>query len=275
MSIKKIIFLKFLIITLSSVLIVSFLVYAWDSPSSTPPNLNAPPPINTGDEPQSKAGDLNIGGGLKYWITKAGDSFALKNDAGEVKFIIGQDGNVGIGTVTPSQALQITRTGTDKSAFLDIEGTGDVNAAGINLRDLDNSKLWQIVNRANEDNKLNIYRHNGTSWLKVMSMTMDGNVGIGPADPKSNLFIYNPNDSCSVQLEGNSSKHQYINLMTLGNRQELGKPGNKGWHITARGQNYSAVDQRNNLLVSFWNGSRWHNRVTLEPDGDIIFEIGN
>jgi len=104
---KKIALFKFLIIIVLGVSIVSFLVYAWTSPPAPPPLLNVPPPINVGEVPQSKEGDLNIGKGLKYWITKLGDSFALKNNKGEIKFVVGQDGKVGIGVSDPVGQLDV------------------------------------------------------------------------------------------------------------------------------------------------------------------------
>ena len=105
---KKIIFLKFLTIVFFGALLVSFLVYAWNPPTSPPPSGNIPTPINTGNTSQSKEGDLDIGGGSqKYWITKLGDSFALKNNSGQVKFILGQNGNVGIGTEEPKDKLDV------------------------------------------------------------------------------------------------------------------------------------------------------------------------
>ncbi|MCD6412129.1 hypothetical protein J7K91_00360 [bacterium] len=104
---KKFILLKFLLIVAFGVALVCFLVYAWNPPAAPPPSLNVPPPINVGDMPQSKEGDLNIGKGLKYWITKLGDSFALKNNKGEIKFIVGQDGNVGISVVDPQEKLDV------------------------------------------------------------------------------------------------------------------------------------------------------------------------
>jgi hypothetical protein len=79
----------------------------WQEPTATPPGDNVSAPINVGPQAQSKEGDLSIGPGLKYWITKLGDSFALKNDEGEIKFVLGQDGKVGINTTSPTEELEV------------------------------------------------------------------------------------------------------------------------------------------------------------------------
>jgi len=100
-------FFQYLPVIISTIILTVCLTYAWTPPSSNPPEGNISAPINTGDTSQSKIGDLNIGGGLKYWITKLGDSFALKNDSGEIKFIVGQDGNVGIGKNDPKVKLDV------------------------------------------------------------------------------------------------------------------------------------------------------------------------
>jgi hypothetical protein len=101
---------QILIITL----ILSFLgslflvkILAWQEPTTAPPGGNVPAPLNVGPQAQTKLGDLNIGSGLAYWITKLGNSFALKNNANQIKFIIGQDGNVGIGTTNPTEKLDV------------------------------------------------------------------------------------------------------------------------------------------------------------------------
>ena len=83
------------------------LILAWNNPGTDPPGNNAPAPINVSSNSQSKAGNLNIGTGLDYWITKSGDSFALKNSAGAIQLVVGQDGHVGIGTAGPDAALDV------------------------------------------------------------------------------------------------------------------------------------------------------------------------
>ena len=73
---------------------IAFYISAWTEPPQTPPQGNVDTPINIGSAAQTKLGDLNIGSGLNYWLTKVGDSLALKNDSGINKFILGQDGNL-------------------------------------------------------------------------------------------------------------------------------------------------------------------------------------
>ena len=93
-------------------LALCFAVAAWNEPAETPPGGNAAAPLNAGDAAQSKSGDLNIGAGLKYWISKIGDSFALKNDAGQVKLAIDQNGNLGLGVDAPAQKIDLGDDGT-------------------------------------------------------------------------------------------------------------------------------------------------------------------
>jgi len=106
----KSLFPKFFAVGASAITVsfaLSFVILAWSEPSQLPPNSNVSPPLNTGPLVQSKAGNLSIGSGSPYWITKKGDSFTLKNNAGNIKFILGQDGNVGVGAVAPGQKLTV------------------------------------------------------------------------------------------------------------------------------------------------------------------------
>jgi len=124
---------QYLPVIIAAVILTVCLTYAWTPPSSNPPEGNVSAPINTGDVSQSKEGDLNIGGGLKYWITKLGDSFALKNDSGQIKFIIGQDGNIGIGKNDPNAKLDVNgrikaQNPVDNN---DVATKGYVDAAGV------------------------------------------------------------------------------------------------------------------------------------------------
>ena len=75
---------------------LSYVIFAWTNPTTQAPNGNVDAPINVGSVNQSKTGNLSIGTGSTYWITKNGDSFVLKNDAGVERLILGQDGSTTI-----------------------------------------------------------------------------------------------------------------------------------------------------------------------------------
>jgi len=260
MSIKKIIFLKFLIITFSGILLVSFLVHAWSPPPSSPPDPNVSPPINTGDEPQSKVGDLNIGGGLKYWITKSGDSFALKNNAGIIKFILGQDGKVGIGAMDPENELEVegdiglknysTTDGEPRAVYVyGHKGTGA--QYGMHLGRANNRWRTRIFAPTGRDITFGFHNSALTNptqadWSEKMIIRDNGNVGIG-VDPSYRLHV-----NGRAKFDG-STAGMWI------------EAGGNDWFIGRSGTGGS------NLRI--WNNNK--NRITLEPDGDIIFEIGN
>lgn len=109
-------FLKFSAIgvsALAATLALCFAILAWQSPTAAPPADNADAPINTGSDSQIKAGDLGFKNGTNdpYYIHMDGASFSLKNNSGSERFIVDQDGHVGIGTVSPSQPLDLGMTG--------------------------------------------------------------------------------------------------------------------------------------------------------------------
>ena len=132
---KKIFQLTFSI--LFSTLLVVSLVYAWTAPSQNPPNDNVEAPINVSDAAQSKLGNFGLGGGVGqplYWLKNVGGAlyFSSTNPAGD-RMVIGQDGNVGIGTTGPAEKLEVdgaikigttsnTNAGTIRWTGTDFEG---------------------------------------------------------------------------------------------------------------------------------------------------------
>ena len=105
-------FLKFSAIgvsALAATLALCFAILAWQSPTAAPPADNADAPINTGPNSQIKAGDLGFKNGTNdpYHIHMDGASFSLKNNSGSERFIVDQDGHVGIGTTSPAKALEV------------------------------------------------------------------------------------------------------------------------------------------------------------------------
>ncbi len=71
---------------------IAFYVVAWDEPGSAPPTGNAPAPLNVGNDPQIKSGSLRLGG------------LTVDNDT----WLATSAGNVGIGTVSPSEKLDVS-----------------------------------------------------------------------------------------------------------------------------------------------------------------------
>ena len=175
---SKLLLLKYFLILSLSTFLVAFFVQAWQAPTANPPQEDLDEILTTSDQPQSKLGDLNIGPGLKYWITKLGDSFALKNDAGEIKFVVGQDGKVGIGTTSPNYTLDVkgnVRLG-------DPSGASFVEIADINKAE------WRIATGGYDLSFQNDYDDDGSYDTRVI-ITETGKVGIGTTNPGARLHI--------------------------------------------------------------------------------------
>ncbi len=170
-------------------LAVSYTIFAWLNPSQDPPAVNTTTPINVGGTNQSKSGDLSIGSGLKIWLSKLGDSFALKNDSGTTLLVIGQqDGNTGIGTTSPDAKLEVAGQ---------VKITGGAPAADkLLVSDATGLGSWKTATEIGIGGTLpagtsgQTLRHNGAAWIGDGNLYNDGtNVGIGTATPSAKLDL--------------------------------------------------------------------------------------
>jgi len=136
------------------------------------------------------AGDLLVGrtssSGLGQIQSTIGADLAT--DSGNVYLVRG-GGNVGIGTSSPTETLHINgTTRIDGAGGLRIFKNGsDSISSQLYVADQNNSKAfnWQL----NADNSaLDFYTYNG-SWIRRITYSVDGNVGIGTASPSYTLQV--------------------------------------------------------------------------------------
>lgn len=108
LSSPKIISLIFGVLVVCFVIV--FYALGWVEPTVVPPGGNVPAPINTGSTDQWKDGRLGVGtpDGAIYWLKDDGLSLYFQNKDNQTNMVIGWDGNVGIGTVSPSQKLDVS-----------------------------------------------------------------------------------------------------------------------------------------------------------------------
>lgn len=120
---------------------------------------------------------------------------------GAVGLGIDKNGNVGIGTQTPSEELHlykgdnsITLTekieagGTNSVAELYLQGTGDASASQIIIRDNDAGKQWHLINRASNSNAFMLAYYDG-SFSYPFTLLTNGNLGIGTITPSTKLYV--------------------------------------------------------------------------------------
>ncbi|RLC33892.1 MAG: hypothetical protein DRZ76_03730 [Candidatus Nealsonbacteria bacterium] len=124
--------------------------------------------------------------------SNAGDGFIVGTD----KLVVeGDTGNVGIGTTSPSEELEVYGTvpriliNGSQSAFLLVNAVGGTTYdSGVQLKNGGNLK-WSIQNDASDSHKLKIGSDAGIGSETRVTIQQDGNVGIGTASPPCLLSV--------------------------------------------------------------------------------------
>ncbi len=194
----------------------------WQEPSTSAPNANIAMPLNISLADQTKLGKLNIGSGLNYWITKSGDSFALANDSLATELVVGQDGKVGIGTITPLSRLDVAGSGRftgsatsvltgsiDPTASATVTGVGTkfltelavgdritvsavtktVTAIASNTSLTVDTAFTDLANDSSPDKLAAIFATRDSGNTVQMILNDSGNIGIGTAAPGTKLEV--------------------------------------------------------------------------------------
>ena len=150
-----------------SALVATTIVLAWTEPSQAPTGGNAPAPLNVSSASQYKSGALGIGGLLR------GYSNAIF------------DGNVGIGTASPSQKLHVA--GNARITGLANCNTIDTDASGNLACGTDETGGTGGVTGSGIANYVSKWTAGTTLGNSIIYD--NGNVGIGITNPSQKLDV--------------------------------------------------------------------------------------
>jgi len=166
---------------LAMVILISYIVSAWTEPSQTPPAGNVRPPVQL--SPATAQVDNVAGATPSIFINNtAGDDLLRLQAAGTVRLVVGNDGNVGIGTATPSNVQGWNRvldvSGANHAKILATEQTASAVKVGLFAH-----SNWGGGPTGSVGTESNHPLRFLTSYTERMRISTSGNVGIGTASP--------------------------------------------------------------------------------------------
>ena len=192
----------------------------------------------------------------------------IKNQEGEAVIEITNDQDVGIGTATPAEKLDVEVSGanggirvknTTDNAYVKVSAPAD-EAALIDFQTGDSTD-WQLT-RAPNSNDLAIYDNDGGSGYMV-TFEQGGNVGVGTTDPaekvdvaltgaNGGLRVKNATDNAYVKIDAPSDEAAYIDFQTADSTD---------WQLTR-------APNSNNLAIYDNDGAADY-VVTFEQGGNV------
>lgn len=135
--------------------------------------------------------------------------FSLIEATGSIEvFSILQNGNVGIGTITPAGKVEVNGTVYSSAAPTNTTFSGAVGATNANF--VGSSGYWALRTATNNSYNLDVY--NGGSPTTAMTASQAGNVGIGTTAPAAKLDVNgNANVNGNITVTGNiNAKYQDV-----------------------------------------------------------------
>ncbi|MBY0316657.1 MAG: hypothetical protein K2Q26_14125 [Bdellovibrionales bacterium] len=220
-------------------------------------------------------------GAMLECIASAKMSDGIWQRSNNVNDIFYASGNVGVGSALPQSTFEIYRTGTspkltiwnpeEQSVFFEMAGTGGVGGAEGFEIEYTNSGDTYFRNRWNNGILGNMYFQTSTSigtLQRPLTLTWDGNVGVGTTTPQTKLEvagemkIQSTGAPCSPTIEGSI---RYIAATKIfegcngtawiplggGNPGGLCPPGYRDYgSITASGEKVCAVDPGSSCFTS-------------------------
>jgi hypothetical protein len=178
-------------------------------------------------------------------------------------------GKVGIGTSTPGAPFNVygSSDALNPLLLLTDNGAGSPHLEFTNTI-VGPAKNWAIGASPDESDGsalMNFYYHNGTVRNILMSITGNGNVGIGTQTPEANLQIWGNSNTLSPQLLLSESEGDYARL-SFKNMAAI----TKNWSIAGRPD---PTDANSLLNFWYWNGTTGLDIMSITGSGKV--GIGN
>jgi len=197
----------------------------------------------------------------------------IKNQEGEAVIEITNDQNVGIGTSTPTEKLDVALTGANggirvknatDNAYVKVSAPAD-EASYIDFQTGDSTD-WQLT-RAPNSNDLAVYDNDGGSGYMV-TFEQGGNVGVGTTNPaekvdvsltgaNGGLRVKNATDNAYVKIDAPADEAAYVDFQT---------GESTDWQLTR-------APNTNNLAIYDNDGASDY-VVTFEQGGDVGIGTG-
>ena len=185
----------------------------------------------------------NTSDGSSYRFRKNGTA-----DDGTELMRIQENGNVGIGTTSPSAKLEVSDSNTIKTAIhIDNTSTG--------------GHRWDIasIGSAVSGRVGNLQIRNDSDTLNIVEITGAGNVGIGTTSPSDILQVNQGSDAFrGITIEG-TSPALYLKDTQATNAYHIGSNGNYLYFLEDSNQSGGY-----NNIMAFW-----------DPSNNFIFSLGN
>ena len=164
-----------------------------------------------GTRPSLALTDTSAGTNLKHWlfssmggnlyIGTSTDAYATSTPSA---LTILNNGNVGIGTASPTQKLEVSSVGGSYPQ-VKIDNTSAGGSAGMRLSGNNGSSVWDVAsNWSGSNNEFTVLYNSTTSVITALT---NGNVGIGTTGPLTKLDVNVPGTTTLANIQQNLSSN--------------------------------------------------------------------
>ena len=232
---------------------------------------------------QDQEASLKLKNSQGEWEIKAddgADAFRIADVGTASLFTILAGGNVGIGTGTPGNTLEV-KSATGSSSYIRVNTTDSNDStsdAGILLAEAGTNK-WNLFNDGSDSDKLKLNDKDGDTWITVVQDS--GNVGIGTTTPSGTLdVVAAPAQISIVRDDATITNNEVLGHLYFGGTEDAGATIDHGALITARAANNTggwASGSKHGSDLEFYTApidGTVETKMIIEANGNIAMGRG-